>query len=308
MSVLKLNILDGSVVIKGKYDTKKAAPFVDVIIDVKDIDLQNSYNTFDIIKTYVPIAAKCEGKVSMMVGFNAMLDNTMTPIYKSLNGTGFIKSSSVSIKGVNTLDKIAQATKLEKFKNVQLQNLNISFKLEQGRLNVEPFDIKIDQMSAKIEGYASVDQRINFIMDLTVPTKSMNAQASSFTNGLIMQSNSRSGGKMTLGEKVNFVLLVAGTTSAPEITTNLKTQMNDALEEMKNKANMEMLKKRADAENNAKASAEKAKADADKMKNDASNKAKLEAERLKKQADDAKKKAEEDAKNKAKGALNKLIK
>lgn len=84
---LNMEVLDGAIVMSGKYDTEDPAnPVADFDMDIIGIDIQQSYNTFGTIEKFAPIAAKTSGKFSAGFQVNTLLDKEMMPVYASMNG------------------------------------------------------------------------------------------------------------------------------------------------------------------------------------------------------------------------------
>lgn len=59
---LKMNMLNGSMVMNGKYDaTKPLSPTVNFDLNVKDFDIKSAFNSFSFIRQSLPIAMNCQG-------------------------------------------------------------------------------------------------------------------------------------------------------------------------------------------------------------------------------------------------------
>ena len=84
--------------------------------------------------------------------FNTELDSKMEPVLASLSGGGKLSTNQVRLEGFAPINKVADALKMEKLKKQELNNLNLSFKFENGRVNVEPFDMTFAGFKTKIGG------------------------------------------------------------------------------------------------------------------------------------------------------------
>ncbi|RLD77730.1 MAG: hypothetical protein DRJ07_14275, partial [Bacteroidetes bacterium] len=70
-----MNILEGEMVMTGLYSSKiPDEPKVDFDLNMKNLDIQKSYEAFDIMETYLPVAAKTSGAFSTKMSFQSTLD------------------------------------------------------------------------------------------------------------------------------------------------------------------------------------------------------------------------------------------
>ncbi|MBU0486657.1 MAG: AsmA family protein [Bacteroidetes bacterium] len=321
MNGLNMNMLGGKLAMNGSYETTNPLkPLVEMKLDIVGFDFRKSWETFGTIKKFAPIMEKCVGTYSTTVNFNSILDNEMMPVYSSMNGGGTMKTSNVAIRGLNTLDKIGDALKMEEMKRMVVQNVNVMFEFKDGKIFVKPFDITYSKIKGKVEGWNSFDETMSYVVNLEIPTSMMGAQAKAAMNGLAGEAGKLLGKPVTVGETANVDVLVTGTVSDPKVKVGMKGAMDNAMNDLKDQAKEEFDKKKEELEAKAKEEADrlkkeaedklnqetdKAKAEAEKAKQEAEAKAKAEADRLKKEAEEKAKKEAEDAKKKLEGLFKK---
>lgn len=312
---LKMNMLEGTLVLNGSYDTKNSKkPLVDFKLDLSNFDIQKTAKTFNTVDKLAPIAQQCFGKFSSSLSLTTALDSKMEPVLTTLNGNGKLKTAAVMVENFAPLSKIADAIKMDQFKKLALSNVNLSFFFKDGRVNVEPFDIKVKNSSATISGSTGFDQTISYVWQLDIPSSEFGGAANTAIAGLL--SNVK-GANLSMPERVKVNVAVGGTITSPSVKVALKDGTNHAVEDLKDKAKEELEKKKAELEAKAKEEAEKlkkqaedkakqeldkAKAEAEKKKKEAEAKAKAELEKKKKEAE---KKAKEEAEKKLKDLLKK---
>ena len=298
MTDLKMNMLDGSMITNGSYDTKNIKkPVVDFDLNISDFDLPKTYKTFNTIEKLAPVAKYCTGKFSTNIKFVSDLDNKMSPVLSTLAGEGKLLTKNVVISGFAPIVKLAEATKMEKYKTMTLNNTNISFKFKDGRVNIDPFDVKLGNSNVNISGSNGFDQTIDYTMNIEVPSSEMGGTASA-VNGLLGQMG---GGSM--GDKIKLNALIGGTVTKPTIKLGFGgSSGKSATDALKDKAKEELDKKKKELEGQAKAEIDKAKAEAERLKKEAEDRAKAEAEKAKKEAED---KLKNEAKDKLKGLFGK---
>lgn len=317
MENLKMNLLDGSLIMNGFYNTANLKkPLMDFDLTITDWDLPKTYKTFNTIEKLAPIAKYGTGKFSAKVQLASAMDHQLNIDLKSLTGYGKLQTKNVVISGFEPINKVADAIKMEKYKRLDLSNTNLSFKFKDGRVNIDPFDVKLGSSKLTIAGSNGFDESIDYTMNFDIPRSEFGSQANAVVDGLISQANSK-GANLSAGERVALAVMVGGTVSKPIIKTGLKNTAGGMIDNLKDQAKAEFDKKKAELENQAKAEAEKLKAKAeaeleaqkskaqaefDRQKKEAEAKAKAEADRLKKEAEE---RAKKEAKDKLKGLFGK---
>ena len=235
MNNVKMNLMDGSMTMSGFYDTKNTVkPDINFDLNVLDFDIQKTFNTFNTVQKMAPIGKYAKGKFTATLNnLVGKLNKDMMPDLNTLTGGGVLKTNAVSIEGFEPMIKLAEALKQDKFKKVDMQNITANYKFKDGRVSVEPFNTKVQNVSAVISGSTGFDQTIDYKWDLEMPTKDLPGQANSALQGLISQANQKAGTNLTLSEKVKISVLFGGTVTNPTVKTGLKDMMGDAKTEVK---------------------------------------------------------------------------
>jgi uncharacterized protein involved in outer membrane biogenesis len=300
---LNFNTLGGAVAMNGYYDSSiEAKPKLNYDLNVQNIVLKEAYAAFGTVRKLAPIAEKTEGRVSVNFKVNGTMKSGTEVDYNSLNGGGKLTSESLKITGTEALDKIAQVVKINAFKNPEVKNVSLSFAFVDGRVSIQPFDVKIGPVSANIFGSHGFDETMDYVLGTSVPTAVLGDQANAVIGGLVSQAN-KLGANFTAGSTIDVDILVKGTFKKPIITPAFKGSGGGA-------SPTENLKAAAEAEfNKAKDELErKAREEADKLKKEAEERLRSEADKLKKEAEErAKKEAEKALKDKGGDALKGLF-
>jgi hypothetical protein len=303
---VKFNMLDGSILMSGLYDTKDIKnPLFNYSLSAENMDIRKTYSSFISVQKMAPIAGKCNGKYSTQFTVAGNLDQHMQPVMSSLSGGGKLKTMGVTVENFEPLNKVADALKMPQFKKASLSDANLSFKFTNGRVYIDPYEQTISGIKTKIEGSNGFDQTIDYKLGMQIPTKMLPGAATHIISGLISEANSH-GAKMSMGDNVNVNVKIGGTVSNPKIETGLKEAGKGAIDDLKAQAQAEIEKKKKELEDRAKATADslknaaenRAKAEVDRVKKEAEAKAKSETERMRKEAAaKAKKAADEQLKN-----------
>jgi len=299
----------GTVVINGVYQTKERnSPYFNFDLALQNFDIQNTVKTFSTVKKVAAIAERCNGKFSSAFNVSGKMDEKMDPVLSTLNGGGKLTTQTVSLNNFEPINKLADALKMSQYKQMNLSNVNLSFKFKNGSVFVEPFETSLAGSKAVISGQSGFDQSINYNIDLSIPKALMGSAATGVVNGMFASINKATGASFSMPDPVKVKVNMGGTVQKPEIKTSLADAGKGLVEGVKDKAMEQLDAKKQELEDKAKAEAdrlkkeaeEKVKSEADRLKKEAEAKAKAEADRLKKEA-------EERAKKEAKDKLNNIF-
>ena len=191
---------------------------------------------------------------------NGDLDNKMSPVMNSLAGSGRLTTGNVIVSNFPVFNKIADVLKMDSWKKFEIPPVSPSFKFVNGRVFVDPFDINVNGIKAKVAGSNGFDQTIDYTMATQIPRSSFGGAANSVLNNLISSANAK-GANLSVGDVVPVNISIGGTVTNPKI----------GAEKQKASAEAERLKKEAEA---------KAKAQVDSLKKAAEKKAKDELKNL----------------------------
>jgi vacuolar-type H+-ATPase subunit H len=271
-----LDMLDGKILANGKYDTKnRDLPFIDFYFKVDKFDLPKTFEEFVTVQKFAPIIEKSKGKYTTEFSIQSSLTDSLDLNYSTLNGVGSLLTHNINVENSGTLAQLAEKLNVASFKEIFLDNVAIMFKIENGRLEVNPFEIKSGASTAIVSGWNSFDQTIGYNLDVTVPTSELGGMAA----GLTAMMGSFSGVAPT---EITAGVEITGTIQEPKINVSIKDMVTDLKSGLKDKAKEELDKAKAEAERRAREELDKAKAEA--------------SERVRKQAEklraDAKKQAE----------------
>jgi len=308
MSDLKMNLLDGSMVVNGSYDTKNIKkPHVDFDLAIADFDITKTFKTFNTIEKLAPVAKYANGKFNTTFKFSSDLDQKMEAILTTLGGYGKLQTKNVVVSNFAPITKVADAIKMEKYKSFALNNTNISFAFKDGKVNIDPFDVKIGNSSITMFGSNGFDQTINYTMAFDIPKNELGSAANTAVSGLLAKASGK-GANVSLPENIKINALIGGTVTNPTVKVDLKESGKAVVEDLKEQAKAELDKKKAELEGKAKAEIDKAKADAEAKARGEAEKAKAEAEaKAKAEADKLKKEAEQKAKKEGEKVIKDLF-
>lgn len=218
---LKSNMLSGSMVISGEYNTADTLrPFVNFDMALQTIDIHQAVNSFSIVDSIMPIAKKASGTVSTNLKFNSLIGNDMSPILSSINGGGLLKSKGVEISEAKVQNALATMLKNDKYRKARAEDLSVNFVLENGNVIVKPFTTNLFGKKLTISGTQGLDQRLDYTIKMPVSRSELNNVA-----GLL---------GATVPSSVDNVMvdvLVQGTVKDPQLKFKLDDEFKDQAKE-----------------------------------------------------------------------------
>jgi hypothetical protein len=319
-----LNTLGSNIKMDGFYETTSPnKPTIKIDFGITNLDIQKAFKTFNTIKKLAPIAENILGTFSTSLSLSTTLDNHLNPNYSTLSANGNLTIPNAEIKEVKLFNKIADVLKNDKYRNVGLRNVHITYKVENGRIFTEPFEVNLAGKIMNLSGSTGLDQTIDYKGLIDLKRSELGAVNTALETALAAL-NDKAKSNINMDENMNLALGISGTFSDPKITTNLANIGKQQANSLKKQATDELNKQRKILEDKALAETEKAKAEADKLKKEslaklksetdnAKQKAQAEADRLKKAAEEKaaeekerlKKQAELEARKKLQGIFKK---
>lgn len=234
--------LGGIMGISGSYSTQDMEkPSYDFAYDLKDIEIDQAFETFNTVQKIAPIAKHAKGKISSKLNVEGILDQNMEPIYETMQGRGSLTSDEVLLKGGDFLEKLSSTLKAPGLKEQRIQDLDATFVIDDGKVTTSPFDVKIDAMTANVSGWVSFDEKIDYLMKMKIPRKELGGDLNKMAEGLLGQANAFLGGNMTMGEYINMDVTIEGDLYDPAIKpafagmegeSSAKEQATEALKEV----------------------------------------------------------------------------
>ncbi len=282
------NMFDGRVGMDGTYNTQdKAHPKFDMDLNVNNVDIKQLVDNMEMIQNMAPIAKNCVGRMTTTLKLGGELDQQMSPIMNTLAGGGVLKTKKVAIEGFKPLVEISNVLKMPRLASVDIQDLDFSYEIKDGKMITHPFDVKIDRMKATVSGSTAFeDQAIDYTMKAKVPTDMFGADASQLVSGLMGQLNQTLGTTTKVPAELDLTAKITGTVEKPVVKPvfaggDLKETIK---EEVKQQLNVEIGKAKEDAIARAREEADKLVAAAQKQADDIKSKARSEAANVKAQA------------------------
>jgi uncharacterized protein involved in outer membrane biogenesis len=222
---LTMNALGGSVGLRGSYDTRDhAKPKVDFAYTLKEIDIQQLAKNFLTVEKLAPIAKYATGKISSSFEMKSSLTAALEPIYSSLNGSGDLSTTSLTISGFKPMQKMADVLQMSKLSTQTIKDLKAKFAFADGKVSVKPFDVNLGKIKTNVSGSTSFEQDLDYDLKMMIPKEELPQSVIKQAEQAIAKVNSLAP-KLNLNTIPNFIPVkvdVLGTIKDPKIQANLK--------------------------------------------------------------------------------------
>jgi uncharacterized protein involved in outer membrane biogenesis len=181
LSGLKFNMLGGSFVVDGTYNTKDIAhPKYDLGLKIENVSMKEASSASSLVSTYAPIAGMVNGNFSTDFKISGELLKDMMPNMATVNGGGLIKIAQAALKDSKLISGITSLTKLNDANEVTMKDVLMSAAIKDGRLSVKPFDVKFGSYKTTITGSTGLDQSIDYTLKMDVPAGKLGTQLNGF--------------------------------------------------------------------------------------------------------------------------------
>jgi hypothetical protein len=296
---VRANLLGGSALISGSYSTKDTdLPVFDFSYKITKLSIQETFNYVNTVQKIAPIAKYLNGTFSSEMAISSLLNPDLSVNLSALTGDGEVRIPHATITSLPIFDRVAQTLKIPAFDKPELNDAWTVLQFKDGRVNVDPFDIKLKDIKMNIEGSNGFDETINYLMRITVPSDKF-GNAAALANDFLKKQNIPLF-NLSAPQNITFHLNVDGLLSNPNvkivkvtadqgdrsIRDQVKDTVKEELDRAKQQAQQELDKQKERAQQELDAQKQKAEEELRKQKEEAERRAQEEAERLKQEAKD----------------------
>jgi hypothetical protein len=297
---MSFNIFNGGIKMKGYYnvqDIKNPSVYFD--LGLKNIEFQQAFQTFDIIKKYVAVAQYAKGSFDGIITISTKLDQKLNINYTTLVSNGVLNIPKVSIEGYRPLIKIAEALQMDKYKTLSLNNIIASYTIMNGRLSLnKPITFKLDKTDFNITGSTGLDKTIDYDIAVKMPATELKKQANNLLSSIAPGIN------VPMSETVTVNLKLTGTTSDPKVKTSLNQIGKNAKDAVVEGVKKEVQQQKEQLQKQAQQEIDRQKLE---LQNKANQELQKQKQDLQNKADQEKKQLEDKGKKELKNQLKKLF-
>jgi hypothetical protein len=184
-----MDLLGGRIAMNADYDTRDTLkPFVKADLSIQDLGVKDAFNTFNTIQLLAPTAKGITGKIGLKLNYSSLLDKDFMPLISSVNGGGKLVSDEVTLLESAVYNDMKKVLKLGSNYSNTFRDINVSFKVNNGRIYVSPFNTKVGNIKMNISGDQGIDQTINYIVKTEIPRSDLGSSVNSLIDNLSLQA------------------------------------------------------------------------------------------------------------------------
>lgn len=234
MSNVKGEALDGTLLINGSYSTKtsKKNPDISLSYDVKDVNVQKTFQAFNTVQKLMPVGQFISGTFSSQLSLTGKLGEQMMPQMNSLSGDGKILLIQGVLTNFEPLNKLASSLNVSQLKNISLNNVSNHIVFANGKVQVKPFKLKVDDIDMEIGGAHGFDQSLDYTIHMKLPRNKLGSGANTLVNNLAAKA-SAGGVPVKVGDVINLSVKMRGSIKSPSLKTDLKQSSGSLANEAK---------------------------------------------------------------------------
>ena len=217
----RMNALGGEIGVTGFYETTTPSkPTFDVGLKLTKLDIPSTFQAFTTVQMLAPVAKYAVGKVTTDLHVNGALGKNMMPLFPGLSGKGNLQTSELVLKDFPALEKVVDVTKLQFLDNPALQALRAAFQIRDGRLFVQPFDVKVGETTMTVSGSNGLDQSLQYTLNLQVPRSMLGGAANQALAGLVSKAG-QAGVDLSAAPRIPLAIQLGGTVTNPSVKADV---------------------------------------------------------------------------------------
>jgi len=228
LEAFQVNAMGGRVGVDGYYETTHLdKPTFDVALKLTKVDIPSAFQALVSVQKLAPAAKYATGSVTTDMRVTGGLGKDMMPLFPTLAGGGTLATSKLGMRGFPVLKSIADKTRLQFLNNPTVESLEATFKIANGRLSVQPFDVKLGGAAMRVAGSNGLDQSLEYHLDLRVPRALAGGAANQAIAGLVSQAG-RARVDLEAAPEIPLSIELLGTVTNPSVKANVGTLATSA--------------------------------------------------------------------------------
>jgi len=209
------NVFGGNIGLNGFVDTKNAQPVFDMALNMKDLDIAQSFNGLEMFQKMVPIISALQGKMTTDIKLSGALNGDFTPILSSIAGDAFAQLLTREVKTSSPLmAELDNKLSFISLSDIDISNITTKLNFKDGAVQVSPFDFKVRDMNVTASGTHSLTNDMNYILAFKVPAKYLGKEGAALMSKLNEQE--------IANLSVPVPVQIGGSITKPTVNVNLK--------------------------------------------------------------------------------------
>ena len=183
---LKTDVFGGNIGFNGSISTKGKSPNFNMDLNLKALNIGDSFGNLEMLKSIAPIAKTIEGKINSTVKVSGKLNDNMTPNLQTISGNLLGQLLNTKLKAGNSKVLTTLGEKVD-FLDINKLNLHEAtglFSFKNGQVDVKPIKINYKDVGLTISGTHSFSQSMNYDIVFDVPVKYLGTEVTNLISKL----------------------------------------------------------------------------------------------------------------------------
>lgn len=262
--------LGGSMNVSGDFDFSNEVQYGGTVrAALEEVSVQESVRTFSSVEKLLSAARYMRGNVSLDVDATTNLATDFSPELKSLQASGTLRTSVLSLEGVPAFEKLGAMLGNDYISKPALKKVKIPFRIEDGNVIFSPFEFSVNGVKGTMGGKVGLDQTVDYDIAMSVPRGALGKGAEVLGQ---LESNLPKG--VSLGAEIPIGVRVSGPAKAPKVeltvakdfANQLRGYAEQKVQEIKSQVESKVQEAKVEAQKQIDASLAQAEAEAAKIR------------------------------------------
>jgi hypothetical protein len=242
LSNLNMDVFGGKIGLNGMVSTKGTTPKFEMDLGLDAVNIAESFTQLDMLKSIAPIAKTILGKLNSTIKLSGDLTNSMTPDLKTISGNLLGQFLNPELQPTNSklLSALSSNVNFIDLEKLNLDDLKMALSFKNGQVEITPFTIKHQDITAEFGGSHGFDQSMNYTVKFNVPAKYLGTEA---TN-LLAKLTPSDAAKI---ESIPINANLTGSFTNPQISTDLKAATTNLASQLVKMQKEKLVNKGTDA-------------------------------------------------------------
>ncbi len=224
---LKMGAFGGNISMNGSVSTKEKTPVFNMDLGLKGLNISDSFTQIEMLSSIAPIANTIEGKLNSTIKLSGNLTQNMTPDISTISGDllGQLIDSRIHTKNSKVLSSLSSEMKFLDVSKLNLNDVQAILSFKNGKVNVQPFNLKYQDINVLVSGAHSFDQQMKYDLKFDIPTKYLGTEVSNYVSKL----SSKEAKKI---QSVPVTATLTGSFTNPKIATDVQQATSNLVNQL----------------------------------------------------------------------------
>ncbi len=224
---LRMDVIEGRVTASGWVDTRGKYAETEMALNIDSVDIPSAYETFVTVERLAPMARYCRGSANLDLEYSSLLDASFSPLYETIDAGGHLYTKGLEVYNLNSFVRLSELLKNEKFRTLAPDEVDIGFKVVDGRVIVDPFDMKFDNSKIAVSGSHGIDLSMDYLLDMHISKSYLGEGANEMLKGITALA-AGAGFQIPESDHIEVKAHITGTFNDPKVSTDLSGNLRSS--------------------------------------------------------------------------------